>query len=42
MVEKDTFLECLNDAKNENKALAAEKIEDFLDYKKKVFKCMIS
>ncbi|KAK2169906.1 hypothetical protein LSH36_6g13046 [Paralvinella palmiformis] len=37
MVEKDTFLECLNDAKNENKALAAEKIEDFLDYKKKLW-----
>ena len=37
MAEKDTFLECLNDAKRENKAMAVEKIDEFMEYKKKAF-----
>ena len=34
--EVAVFWECLNDAKAENKALAAAKINEFLAYKKKV------
>jgi molybdate-binding protein len=34
--EVNTFLECLNDAKVENKVQATRSIEEFIEYKKKV------
>ena len=34
--EVDTFFECIEDAKSENKEIASKHINEFLDYKRKV------